>query len=350
MPGQAAGESPGFVAPMLAIAAAGLPPDAAEFVAEGKWDGLRACLAVDGGRVRAWSRSGRDITAAYPELGALASAAGPGTVVLDGEIVALPGRWPDFTALQRRMTAGRPGAGLLAAVPVTLIVFDVLRSGRDHLAGSWYVLRRALLEDLGLPVCGAMQVPAAFPGEAAALLAATREQGLQGIVLKRPAWLYHPGRRARDWLKIRHIHTAGVRVGGWLPGTGARARLAGPVLAGLPRPGALEFAGAAGGGLSMAGLRELTVVLEAVEQPSSPFTGPLPPAITRHARWARPVITAEVAYLGRHPVRAARPAGMARRKTRLTLRAPAALGAEREICYQLAGRCLMASDPLPGLI
>jgi bifunctional non-homologous end joining protein LigD len=92
-----------------------------------------------------------------------------------------------------------------------------------------------------------------------------------------------------------------VRVGGWLPGTGARARLAGSVLAGLSRPGALEFAGAVGGGLSMAGLRELTVVLEAVEQPGSPFTGPLPPAITRHARWARPVITAEVAYLERTP-------------------------------------------------
>ena len=76
MPGQAAGESPGFIAPMLATAAAGLPPDAAEFVAEVKWDGLRACIAVADGRVRAWSRTGRDITAAYPELGVLAAAAG----------------------------------------------------------------------------------------------------------------------------------------------------------------------------------------------------------------------------------------------------------------------------------
>ena len=120
------------------------------------------------------------------------------------------------------MTAGRPGAGLLAAVPVTLIVFDVLRSGRDHLAGRPYVLRRALLDDLGLQVPGIVQVPPAFPGDAAALLAATRDQGWEGIVLKRPASLYHPGRRTRDWLKIRNIHTVDVRVGGWLPGTGAR--------------------------------------------------------------------------------------------------------------------------------
>ena len=48
MPGQAAGDNPGFIAPMLATAAAGLPPDAAEFVAEVKWDGLRACVTVAG--------------------------------------------------------------------------------------------------------------------------------------------------------------------------------------------------------------------------------------------------------------------------------------------------------------
>jgi bifunctional non-homologous end joining protein LigD len=299
MPGQAARESPGFIAPMLATAVAGLPADAAEFVAEVKWDGLRACIAVASGRVRAWSRSGREITAAYPELGVLA--AGRRTLVLDGEIVALSGPRPDFTLLQRRMTAGRPGAGLLAAVPVTLIVFDVLRSGRDQLAGSPYVLRRALLEDLGLPVPGTVQVPPAFPGDAAALLAATREQGLEGIVLKRPASLYHPGRRTRDWLKIRNIRTAEVRVGGWLPGTGARAHLAGSVLMGIPRPGALEFAGTVGSGLSMAELRELTALLESLEQPGSPFTGPLPLQITRHARWARPAIAAEVAYLERTP-------------------------------------------------
>src|SRR6202035_5008800 len=142
---------------------------------------------------------GRDITAVYPELGLLVGAAGGRTLVLDGEIVALSGPRPDFTALQRRMTAGRPGTGLLAAVPVTLIVFDVLRSGREDLAGSPYVLRRALLDDLGLQVPGTVQVPPAFPGDAAVLLAATRDQGWEGIVLKRPASLYHPGRRTRDW-------------------------------------------------------------------------------------------------------------------------------------------------------
>ena len=301
MPGQAAGDSPGFIAPMLATAAAGLPRDAAEFVAEVKWDGLRACIAMTGGRVRAWSRTGRDITAVYPELGALAAVARRRTLVLDGEIVALSGPRPDFTLLQRRMRTGRPGAGLLAAVP----------RHADHLRrapvrprgprGSPYVLRRALLDDLGLEVPGTVQVPPAFPGDAAALLAAARAQGLEGIVLKRLASLYHPGRRTRDWLKIRNIRAADVRVGGWLPGTGTRAHLAGSVLMGLPRPGGLEFAGAVGSGLPVAGLRELTALLESVEQPASPFADPLSTTIIRRARWARPVLAAEVAYLERTP-------------------------------------------------
>jgi bifunctional non-homologous end joining protein LigD len=301
MPGLAAGDSAGFIAPMLATAAAGLPSDAAEFVAEVKWDGLRACIAVADGRVRAWSRNGRDFTAAYPELGALAAVAGRRTLVLDGEIVALSGLRPDFTVLQRRMRTGRPGAELLAAVPVTLIVFDVLRSGRDHLVRSPYVLRRALLEDLGLEVAGSVQVPPAFPGDAAALLAVTRNQGLEGIVLKRPASLYHPGRRTREWLKIRNIRAIDVRVGGWLPGTGARRNMAGSVLMGLPRQGALEFAGTVGSGLTVAGLRELTALLESAEQAVSPFAGPVPTDIARRARWARPVLAAEVAYLERTP-------------------------------------------------
>ena len=89
-------------------------------------DGRGPASPCPAGGSGAWSRGGRDITAVYPELGALAAVAGRRTLVLDGEIVALSGPHPDFTVLQRRMRASRPGAGLLAAVPVTLIIFDGL--------------------------------------------------------------------------------------------------------------------------------------------------------------------------------------------------------------------------------
>jgi bifunctional non-homologous end joining protein LigD len=135
--------------------------------------------------------------------------------------------------------------------------------------------------------------------------------------------VYHSGRRTREWLKVRNLRAARVRVGGWLPSTGRRRNVTWSVLIGLPRPGALEFAGTVGSGLSMAELRELTALLEAVEQPVSPFAGPLPAAITWQARWARPVLVAEVSDLpGRHPVRAAAPTGPARTEARASCEQP----------------------------
>ena len=79
------------------------------------------------------------------------------------------------------------------------------------------------------------------------------------------------------------------------PGTGARAHLAGSVLMGLPRLGALEFAGTVGSGLSMAELRKLTALLQSLEQPMPPFTSPLPPG-DHPARPVGPPVTLHVSW------------------------------------------------------
>jgi bifunctional non-homologous end joining protein LigD len=300
MPGSSR-EFPPFTAPMLATPAHQLPPDPEDWTAEVKWDGVRAVTAVVSGRVRVWSRAGRDITAAYPELGVLGTAAEHGTLVLDGEIVALSGPRPDFTALQRRMHVIRPAASLLAAVPVTFIAFDLLRIGSRSLLRNPYAQRRALLDDLGAKTPRIIQVPAAFPGDASALLGATRGEGYEGIVLKRPGSLYYPGRRSRDWVKIRNIHAIHVRVGGWLPGAGYRANLPGSLLAGVPGKAGLEYVGNVGTGFTETDLRELTGLLKDLEQAESPFAGDLPPSIARHARWVRPGLSGEVSYLERTP-------------------------------------------------
>ena len=299
MTGDASGFPP-FIAPMLATPARQLPPDG-QWTAEVKWDGLRAITAISRGRVRIWSRAGRDITAAYPELGALAAAAGSRTLVLDGEIVALSGPRPNFAAMQRRMLTGRPPDRLAAAVPVTLIVFDLLRVGSRSLVRNPHDQRRVLLDGLGLPVPGIIEVPPAFPGDAAALLQASRDLGYEGIMLKRPSSRYLPGRRSADWIKIRNIRAVDVLVGGWRPGSGYRASLPGSLLVGTAGPAGPEFAGRVGTGFTQAALRELADLLAGLEQPASPFTEALPPSITRHARWVRPVLAGEVAYLERTP-------------------------------------------------
>ena len=93
---------------MLAVPAAEIPEPETAWAAEFKWDGVRAVAYVSAGRLRLLSRSNRDMTQAYPELGDLASQAGPGDMVLDGEIAAFTGGRPSFAALQRRMHVAAP--------------------------------------------------------------------------------------------------------------------------------------------------------------------------------------------------------------------------------------------------
>jgi bifunctional non-homologous end joining protein LigD len=271
---------------------------------------------VSGGAVVLRGRSGRDVTGSYPEFAAaLARAAGRRTVILDGEITVFDGDRPSFAQLQRRMHVVRPAPALVAAVPVTYVAFDLLWQAGRALLRSPYALRRALLDGLAL-TAGHLSVPPAFPGQAQALTNASRDLGLEGTVLKRLSSPYRPGQRSSDWLKIRNLAAADVLIGGWLPRAGSRARLAGSILAGVPAPAGLDYLGSVGSGFAEAELRDLTARLLALEQPDSPFAGPVPADVARRARWTRPVLAAEVAYAEitpagrmRHPVwRGLRPA------------------------------------------
>ncbi|HEX6916453.1 MAG TPA: DNA ligase, partial [Phycicoccus sp.] len=112
--------------PMLATPAGRVPAGDA-WVHEVKWDGMRVLVDVSGGRVTVWSRTERDVTAAFPELDGLASAYDD--MLLDGEVVAFEEGRPSFHALADRMHVTSRGKALklVASRPVTLIVFDLLR-------------------------------------------------------------------------------------------------------------------------------------------------------------------------------------------------------------------------------
>jgi bifunctional non-homologous end joining protein LigD len=305
-----------FIAPMLATPARHLPDDPARWAAEVKWDGARALAYVADGAVTIRNRNGSDVTAAFPEIAAaLARAAGRRTLILDGEVTAFDGERPSFSRLQRRLHQARPAATLVASVPVTYVAFDLLRQARRDLLANPYEQRRALLDALALDR-DSLVVPPAFPGQASAVTEASRQLGLEGVILKRLGSHYHPGRRTDAWLKVKHVITVSVLIGGWLPGNGWRAHLAGSILAGDPTPRGLEFLGQVGAGFTEAELAALTERLRELEQPESPFADPVPQAVARRAHWARPVLACEVSYSEitpsgrlRHPVwRGLRPA------------------------------------------
>ncbi|MGN9846547.1 ATP-dependent DNA ligase [Nonomuraea sp. H19] len=64
------------------------PHESGEWLTEIKWDGARALMYVEDGRVRVRSRQGLDMTASFPEVQRLAGAVRGKRAVLDGELVA----------------------------------------------------------------------------------------------------------------------------------------------------------------------------------------------------------------------------------------------------------------------
>jgi bifunctional non-homologous end joining protein LigD len=292
---------PDGLRPMLATAGQ-LPADDAAWAYEMKWDGLRAIGYVSGGGLRLVSRTGRDITHAYPELAGLAAAvraAGAASAVLDGEIVAFAGQdWPSFEALQERMNISTAAEArtLVGLVPVTYLAFDLLSLNGHALLDLPYRERRELLDELGLEG-GRWQTPPAFTGESGAdVLAVARHQGMEGVVAKRLASRYEPGRRSAAWIKVKNVRRQETVVGGWKPGERGRAGQIGSLLIGVYDSGGLVYAGHVGTGFTQQTLGMLAGRLAPLRRATSPFASQVPPEHARFAQWAEPRLVVEVAF------------------------------------------------------
>ena len=119
---------PEHVKPMLALAGE-LPTNDKGWAYEFKWDGVRAMVYVDGGRVRALTRNDKTLTSTFPELRDIGLHLGSRSAILDGEIVALDkdGR-PSFATLTHRLhvTSKSQIEKLTRTTPVSFFAFDLL--------------------------------------------------------------------------------------------------------------------------------------------------------------------------------------------------------------------------------
>jgi bifunctional non-homologous end joining protein LigD len=287
---------PERLTPMLA-GAGELPRDESQWSFEVKWDGVRAIAYVKPGRLRLESRNLNDITEAYPEVRGILRDLGMRDAVLDGEIVAFDdaGR-PSFERLQQRMHVTSPSSirRLSKSTPVVYAIFDLLYLDGHSLMGLRYAERRARLEALtmGGP---AWRVPAAHPGRGQALLEATEDQGLEGIVAKRLNSRYEPGRRTGAWIKIKHTRRQELVIAGWLPGEGRRTDRIGALLMGAyDEDGRLRYAGRVGTGFTERTLDELRDRLRPLRTDDSPFE--IAPKLPRNAVYATPELVAEIEF------------------------------------------------------
>jgi bifunctional non-homologous end joining protein LigD len=279
--------------PMLATA--GDLPTGTGWAFELKWDGVRAIAVCSGGHTRLFARRGNEITMAYPELAGLCTAVGTGQeAVFDGEIVVLDaaGR-PSFRDLAERMHVRDPvrAAQLAGKMPVTYMIFDLLRLDGTDLCGLPYEQRRAALEELD-PGGQRWLVPPYFD-DGPATEAASREYALEGVVAKRLASPYRPGLRSPDWIKHKSDLTGDFVVGGFRPG----ARELGALLVGVPGPaGRLLFRGRVGGGISGAAEKQLLGVLRPLTAAASPFVDEVPREDAKGATWVRPEVVVELRF------------------------------------------------------
>ena len=220
-------------------------------------------------------------------------------MLLDGEIVSMRDGVPSFAAMAERfhVTDARRAAMLAEAAPVTLMTFDLLRLyGVELLSRAW-TDRRATLERLELSG-PRWQTPPTF-SDGVTLHAATKEQGLEGIVSKRVDSVYVPGLRSPHWLKSPHRGTVSVVIGGWRPeSTGTVSRRLGAVLVGVPGPGGLRYLGRVGSGLAGKTGQALMRDLESLTSAESPFATDVPAEDSSGATWVHPVLVADVQSLG----------------------------------------------------
>ena len=291
---------PASMVPMLASPSPGGLPGGADddegWAHELKWDGVRALAYLRDGGLRLESRNLNDITPRYPELHGLASALPGHDLVLDGEVVAFdPEGRPSFSLLQTRMhvVGERRVAALVGAAPLAYLIFDVLHLDGTSTRDLPWTERRKVLEDLELQGPG-WQTPKAHVGNGNAVLEASKAGGLEGVVAKRTSSIYTPGKRSKDWLKIKNTCRQEVVVGGWLPGAGNRTGRIGALLAGYhDDDGRLRFAGKVGTGFSDAELTRLGRLFDGLARDSSPFADKVP---YKQARFLEPTLVAEIEF------------------------------------------------------
>ncbi|MDO9455951.1 non-homologous end-joining DNA ligase [Nocardioides sp.] len=285
--------------PMLATTGDHVPTGG-EWAHEVKWDGMRILADSAGygdrGRYRLTSRNDNDVTGAWPDVAeGLREVRGlrRRDLLVDGEVIALNAAGvPDFRTLQERMHVRRASSvqRLVTTVPVTFMVFDLLRLDGDDLTREPLATRRARLTEVleGSP----WQVPASYD-DGAMLHEATIQQGLEGIVSKRLASPYRPGERSQHWLKFAHRFRSSYVVGGWRPQEGTTDRLA-ALLVGEVTPDGLMFRGRVGSGIAAKQSRALTEAVAGLARHDSPFADEVPRVDASGTFWLDPVLVVDL--------------------------------------------------------
>lgn len=192
-----------WIVPMEPILTPNIPEDNG-FVHQVKWDGIRGLCYIESGKVRLFTKRGRERTAFYPELLDLPSFLMGKSAVLDGEIIILNEEMrPSFqlSLIRERVSAPKQVHYYAKKYPVLYIVFDLLALNGGLITGKPLHERSSLLRD-NLRTSNVTTITDDFYN-GSELFSLMKEKGWEGIVSKKADSTYLPGKTHREWFKTK---------------------------------------------------------------------------------------------------------------------------------------------------
>jgi bifunctional non-homologous end joining protein LigD len=275
--------------PMLATLTDSVPKGDG-WLHEIKWDGYRIIATVSGGEPELRSRKDQDYTRRFENVSKeLVKALKTPDCVVDGEVCALDeeGR-PSFSAMQQAKSG----------TPIVYYLFDLLEVDGEPIVDLPLEERRKRLEKLLDKRNKTARFSESFD-DGEALLAAANAQGLEGIMSKRLGSLYLPGKRSRDWLKIKGHGRQEFVIAGYTRGQGRRERTLGSLVLGAYEGKELVYAGNVGTGFNDQEIDRLLAKLKPLERDTPPFENvPKMPRVRKgDVTWVEPKLVAEVEFV-----------------------------------------------------
>jgi bifunctional non-homologous end joining protein LigD len=287
--GSAAPRKRRVYSPMLTTPSSDVP-SGEDWLFEVKWDGYRAIAYLEAGEPTLMSRKANDLTKRFESVAKeLVKAVKTPDCVLDGEVCALDeeGR-ATFSAMQQ----GKPGTRYI------YVVFDLLEQEGQPLIDLPLTDRRERLRNLLDRRNRTVQLSEAFD-DGQALFEAAKQQRFEGIVAKRRESRYLPGKRTREWLKIKTHGRQEFAIAGYTEGQGRRSGSFGSLILGYYKEGELVYAGNVGTGFNDAEIDKLLRKLRPLERKDAPFSSvPKMPRVRRDAiHWVEPKLVAEIEFV-----------------------------------------------------
>ncbi len=197
---------------------------------EWKYDGARVQIHKEGDSIAIFSRRMENVTASLPEIVLAARQITAKSAILDGEAVAIgkDGRPMAFQEILKRFRRKYNVEKLAAQIPLRLFLFDLIYLDGKSVTHLPLSERRALLEKIANPTLLADQVLSGSVEAAEEIYRQALAAGHEGLILKNPNSVYAPGKRGKNWLKIKPVmETLDLVVIGAKWGEGRRASFLG---------------------------------------------------------------------------------------------------------------------------